>query len=215
MRPRNGVVLVVALVLTAASCSSGSTPTSTTDQGEVDAAQAGDTVRLENEGGALEGHTPRGFAGMGTGLFVGDNLNPGFPDGDGVQLFVSFDLPEGGPVPISAVLSSDALSVSGRPFEDLGVLRAEPVSYDQFGPDLFELDPDGDAVDCERTGDVAVQCDVTAAVAGAVAAGDDRAQFRLRFDQAADNDGQPDLASFFLTDSNTNEPGIFTLEVQL
>lgn len=35
---------------------------------------------------------------MGTGLFAGDNLNPGFPNGDGVQIFLTFDLrglPEG------------------------------------------------------------------------------------------------------------------------
>ncbi len=38
-------------------------------------------------------------------------------------------------------------------------------------------------------------------------------QFRLRFSSVADNDGQPDLALFYLTDSNTNEPGIFELSI--
>lgn len=50
------------------------------------------TIILENQGGNMEGHTPRGFQGMGTGLFTGDNLNPNFPEGDGVQLFLTFDL---------------------------------------------------------------------------------------------------------------------------
>ena len=49
-------------------------------------------VTLKNHGGATEGHTPRGFSGMGTGLFAGDNLNRNFPEGDGVQIFLSFDL---------------------------------------------------------------------------------------------------------------------------
>ena len=38
-------------------------------------------------------------------------------------------------------------------------------------------------------------------------------QFRLRFDRAGDGDGSPDLAMFFITNSNTNEPGIFELEI--
>ena len=49
-------------------------------------------ILLQNQGGSMEGHTPRGFRGMGTGLFAGDNLNQRFPDGDGVQLFLTFDL---------------------------------------------------------------------------------------------------------------------------
>lgn len=34
------------------------------------------------------------LVGMGTGLFAGDDLNPGFPPGDGVQIFLTFELPE-------------------------------------------------------------------------------------------------------------------------
>ena len=48
---------------------------------------------VTNQGGSLEGHTPRGFAGTGTGLFAGDNLNPAFPEGDGVQFLLTFELP--------------------------------------------------------------------------------------------------------------------------
>ena len=39
-------------------------------------------------------------------------------------------------------------------------------------------------------------------------------QFRLRFDTREDEDGEPDLARFFLTDPATNEPGIFSLTVK-
>jgi len=41
------------------------------------------------------------------------------------------------------------------------------------------------------------------------------AQFRLRFEEISDADGNPDLMMFFITTSNTNEPGIFELEVTI
>jgi len=52
---------------------------------------------------------------------------------------------------------------------------------------------------------------VTDSVQSAFDAGETRFQFRLRFDQAGDGDGRADLAMFFVTESNTNQPGIFTL----
>jgi len=39
-------------------------------------------------------------------------------------------------------------------------------------------------------------------------------QFRIRFETVDDSDGQADLALFYLTDSNTNEPGIFSLTIE-
>lgn len=170
-------------------------------------------LQIRNHGGSLEGHTPRGFAGSGTGLFVGDNLNPGIPDGEGVQIWLSFDLSEATPTPTRAVLRSAALTVRGTPFADLGALRVEPVSYDSFSPELFDHPSTGAAVTCDRVGDRGIECDVTEAVARAIHAGEDRAQLRLKFDTAGDNDGEADLAMFFLTDSNTNERGIFTLNL--
>jgi hypothetical protein len=161
----------------------------------------------------MEGHTPRGFAGSGTGLFVGDNLNSGFPDDDGVQLWLSFALPASGAAPTQAVLSSDVMTVAGSPFEDLGTLLAEPVTYDGFGPQLFDLAADGPAVDCQRVGAERLECDVTDAVTAALGSGSQSAQFRLRFERVADGDGNQDLALFFLTDSNINEPGIFHLDL--
>ncbi len=161
----------------------------------------------------MEGHTPRGFAGSGTGLFVGDNLNAGFPDDDGVQLWLSFALPSSGSAPARAVLSSDLMSVAGNPFEDLGTLLAEPVTYDGFGPQLFDLAADGPAVDCERVGAERLECDVTDAVTAALESASQSAQFRLRFERVADGDGSQDLALFFLTDSNINESGTFHLDL--
>ncbi|MHA1570176.1 MAG: hypothetical protein ACTSWM_00035 [Alphaproteobacteria bacterium] len=182
------------------------------------AAWAQDKIELvvPNQGGALEGHTPRGFRGMGTGLFAGDNLNRGFPNGDGVQFFLSFDLsglPDG--AIDRAELRSDHLQVAGDPFGDLGVLRVETISYRQFSPDLWNQETTGEACVLAQTAVRPVACDVTAAVAEAVAGGQAMAQFRLRLDRASDSDGAADLAMFFISGSNNNEPGIFTLTVSL
>ncbi len=170
-------------------------------------------LRLANQGGSDEGHTPRGFAGMGTGLFAGDDLNPNFPDGDGVQTFLTFALPPDLGDPTVALLTSDSLEVSGTPFDDLGPLRAESVSYVDFGPDLFDEIPDGVAVECSRVGEHGLTCDVTDAVVADISNGQDVTQFRLRFDAADDGDGAQDLAAFFDSDPNTNRPGLFTLEL--
>jgi hypothetical protein len=200
----------VALVLLASACGSSDSDTENGSAGVAPAASDG--LVVENQGGSMEGHTPRGFAGSGTGLFVGDNLNPGFPDGDGVQAFLTFDIGGTGDVPAGAVLRSRVMSVEGDPFADLGALSAEPVIYDAFGRDLFDLAASGPAVVCE-VDSTGIECDVTAALQSAVESGQPRAQFRVKFDRAGDSDGEPDLALFFLTDSNTNEPGIFTLEL--
>jgi len=197
----------LALALVFAACSAAAAPDTTA---AILGTDPSSTTILSNQGGALEGHTPRGFAGMGTGLFAGDNLNPNFPDGDGVQIYLTFEAPSLVNVS-SAVLSSDALTVRGAPFEDLGALLAEPVTYDVFGTALFDLDPIGPAATCQRVGSSGIACDVTDSVRASLDAGETRFQFRLRFDQAGDGDGRADLAMFFVTDSNTNQPGIFTL----
>ncbi len=162
----------------------------------------------------MEGHTPRGFAGSGTGLFVGDNLNPGFPDGDGVQVFLTFDLPTNLDQPSQVLLTSDALQVDGTPFEDLGTLLIEPVTYDTFGPHLFDLAADGPATECIRSAEHSISCEVTGSVAQVTSNDAATVQFRLYFERPGDSDQSQDLAKFFRTDSNTNEPGLFTLEIQ-
>ncbi len=205
----------IAVALFGAACSSGDGDGSGSIDDAVPVASSGDPVVVENQGGSLEGHTPRGFAGMGTGLFVGDNLNPGFPDGDGVQLFVTFDLPDTLGSTDRVVLRSDSLQVRGDPFADLGVLSAAPVTYTEFGPHLFDMELDGEPIGCTRVGDFSIECDVSSAF-GALGAQDGqnakRVQFRLRFDQAGDRDGTADLAMFNRGDSNTNEAGLFRLE---
>ncbi|MFV9672270.1 MAG: hypothetical protein ACNYZH_03505 [Acidimicrobiia bacterium] len=199
--------LTVVLMLFAAACTNTAvTPTTDTPPA------APPVVSIANQGGSMEGHTPTGFAGMGTGLFVGDNLNPSFPEGQGVQTYLTFSLPTD--VSIShARIASDALTTVGSPFVDLGALLAEPVVYDAFGPELFDLAASGDAVSCRVTGDTSIECDVTAAVHSALTEGHDAVQFRLRFELPADNDGQPDLAMFYRSDSNTNGAGLFTLDL--
>jgi hypothetical protein len=167
---------------------------------------------IPNEGGENEGHTPIGFPGMGTGLFAGDNLNSQFPDGDGVQAFLTFALPES-LTATSATLRSNVLQSRGTPFDDLGALVAERVEYTEFGPHLFDLPSSGDPSVCTVIGGTAIACDVTKAVQSAAAEGAPSVQFRLRFERVADNDGQADLAMFYRSDSNTNEEGLFVLVV--
>lgn len=174
------------------------------------------TRLLPNQGGAMEGHTPRGFRGMGTGLFAGDNLNPGFPNGDGVQMFLSFDLrdlPDG--EVRSAVLRAGSARIQGNPFRDLGALRGEEIRYRRFSSALWNKAPKG--ASCifaeSRTGPFA--CDLTKAVQRSRADGYRYAQFRLRLDKAGDGDGRPDMVMFFKSNSNTNEPGIFELTVDI
>ena len=213
--------VLVALAVIAAACGSGDsaaapatdpTPAEPTDA-EVDNGGSF-TLSIPNNGTtALEGHTPRGFAGTGTGLFAGDNLNPNFPNGDGVQIWLSFAVPDGTATPTSATLRSDVLSTSGNVFEALGNLQAAPVSYEAFGPELFDLESTGDLVTCERPTDSSLTCDVSSAAAAAIDAGDPFVQLRLTFEEVSDSDGEQDLAQFFLTDSNTNEPGIFFLDL--
>ena len=197
--------LILSLALVTAACTSAADRPAT----EPPPATAA-VVSIANEGGTMEGHTPTGFAGMGTGLFVGDNLNPSFPEGQGVQTYLTFSLPAD--VLISgARIASDALAVVGSPFEDLGVLLIEPVEYRAFGPELFDLDASRDPVACRVTGSSLIECDVTDAVQTAVDNGRETVQFRLRFERTGDNDGRADLAMFYRSDSNTNEVGLFTL----
>lgn len=200
--------VATALALIAAACGGG-------DDGGTRSADDGPrSIALTNHGGDLEGHTPRGFAGSGTGLFIGDNLNPDFPEGEGIQLLLTFELPDDVDQVLSASITTDVMEVRGDPFTTLGLIEAEPVSYDEFGPQLFDLAADGDAVDCLRVGPSGLICDVTEAAVAGVDAGRDRLQFRLQFQNLADNDGEQDLALFHLTDTNRNERGIFVLNLR-
>jgi len=104
--------------------------------------------------------------------------------GDGVQLFVSFALPQDLAPPTEVFRYSDALHTRGAPFEDLGPLQVVPVTYESFGPPLFDLEADGPPSPCEREIDAVLRCDVTSSVTAALASGRDRAQFRLRFERA-------------------------------
>jgi hypothetical protein len=194
-------------LLTAAACTASAEPVSTASDATSD-----DIVRVANEGGSLEGHTRTAFAGMGTGLFAGDDLNPSFPEGVGVQTYLTFVLPSGLDVERASIVS-EALQVSGTPFEDLGPLVAEPVAYDSFGPELFDLAATGPHTECTVMSQTSIECDATEAVQVAARDGLTDVQFRLRFEKPGDNDGLPDLALFFRTDSNTNEPGLFELVI--
>lgn len=173
-------------------------------------------VTLSNQGGNMEGHTPIGFRGMGTGLFAGDNLNPSFPNGDGVQTFLTFDLSTLGQTEVvTATLRSRHARVVGTPFEDLGNLVAEEIRYDRFSPDLWQLKSPPITTSCVLASRAQgpYECDVTDAVKRSLGDGYGFAQFRVRFEMPGDSDGAQDMVMFFITGSNTNEAGIFELVV--
>jgi len=182
----------------------------------TDSTSLSKVILLQNQGGEMEGHTPRGFPGMGTGLFAGDNLNPRFPNGDGVQLFLTFDLSSVPPgTVVAALLRSENASVSGMPLKDLGPLRAEEIRYSEFSTALWNLEKLSGGDDCEfaTSAQGPFRCDLADAVRRSLNDSYPFAQFRILFDRAGDSDGSQDLVAFFIADSNTNQPGIFELEV--
>ncbi len=212
------LLAIIGLVLLAA-CGGGSPTEPSTRPTSVPAvSDYGQPVSLtlENHGGAMVGHTPRGFQGSGAGLFAGDNLNQNFPNGDGVQIFLTFDLTGVPPGRVeSAVLRAANATVIRTPFEDLGALRAEEFRFEGFSSQLWNAAPVAGGAACtlaESAGEP-VTCDVSGAVQGSLDDSYRYAQFRVRFDQAGDGDGEQDLVAFFKSDSNTNEPGIFLLDV--
>ena len=215
------LTVALALALLAAACGSSDDSAAdagvSADAGSAPAAEAGSlpSVIIANHGaGDLEGHTPRGFQGSGTGLFAGDELNPNFPQDDGVQIWLTFTLPPDLGEVTGATLRSDALTVRGNPFETLGSLQAAPVRFDAFGPPIVGVaEPVGPSVTCPDPTGSSFSCDVTEAALAELADGRDRLQIQLRFEGVSDPDGEQDMALFFLTDSNTNEPGIFQLEL--
>ncbi|GMQ94478.1 MAG: hypothetical protein BMS9Abin12_1970 [Acidimicrobiia bacterium] len=202
------LALASGVLLIASACSSASTPATTS----TDFTTKPD-VAISNDGGSLEGHTPTAFPGTGTGLFAGDNLNASFPEGVGVHMYLTFALPSALSVG-GARITSDALQVAGSPFEDLGPLLVEPVAYESFAPEVFDLPSIGSATECRVVDNTSIECDVTSAVQTAVDRGEDTAQFRIRFTRLADNDGKQDLAMFFRSDSNSNEAGLFMLTIE-
>lgn len=182
------------------------------DDGDTGLPGPADAQTVGNRGDNTEGHTPTEFQGSGSGLIAGDNLNADFPDTSGVQLFISFDYQPTSSVG-TATVTSDALQVQGSPLEDLGEIRIEPVTYDAFGPNLWNLVNDANPVPCDVDVEAGTfSCDVSDPVAQRSAQG--VTQFRILFETPTDGDGQQDLVLFNRGDSNANEPGIFELTIE-
>ena len=189
-------------------------PTAQSSAAPEPATEDSPEVILTNDGTTeFEGHTPLGFQGSGVGLFAGDNLNPNFPNGEGIQILLHFALDPSVQVPETAILRSDVMSTRGDVFEALGELQAAPVSYETFSSELWNIEPTGDAVTCDRLTDTSLSCDVTDAARAAIEAGDDAIQIQLTLEQVSDSDGEQDLVLFNNGDSNINEPGLFTLNL--
>ncbi len=214
------LLLLLGGVVLLAACGSDDVPSESANDptapatSSVSATALDSSVTIPNDGGSLEGHTPRGFNGMGTGLFAGDELNSNFPPDDGVQIWLTFAFPADVATAETAELRSDALTVRGNPFEALGPLEIAPVQFAEFSPAVVDLEPVGPTVTCPMPEGSSFRCDATDAVQTALDAGDERVQLRLRFAGVSDPDGEQDMALFFLSDSNTNEPGIFELVIE-
>ncbi len=165
----------------------------------------------------MGGHTPRGFRGQGGGIFVGDNLNSRFPNGDGVQAFISFDISQHhGRDMQTAVLSTNFLNVHGTPFKDLGAIIFEWVQFSKFSSTLWNIPADA-AAGCSlivALPDRYAECDLTKPVQDALAEKATFLQFRLRFEAASDSDGQQDLALFNRGLVNVNEGGVLALTLR-
>lgn len=173
-----------------------------------------EAILISNEGGNMEGHTPRGFSGSGTGLFAGDNLNQNFPNTDGVQLFLSFPLEEVKEERIrSAVLFSDNLHIRGNPFENLGSLLVKDTTYETFSSKVWNNEAGDIVCEIEQQADSFVSCDITDHLEYVLLDGREFLQFIVHFEKITDGDGEPDLALFYKSDSNTNEKGLFMLRV--
>ncbi|MBL4644513.1 MAG: hypothetical protein JKX80_01465 [Candidatus Pacebacteria bacterium] len=174
----------------------------------------GSVITIFNEGGTAGGHTPRGFSGMGSGLFAGDNLNPNFPEGDGVQTFITFDVSQiTDSEKASAVLRANDIKINGTPFEDLGNLVVDAVSYDVFSRDLWDSSIVGSVCTLATKRTDAYECDVSSFIQQILADGEQKVQFRIRFESAGDSDGEQDMVFFYMRDSNSNEVGVFELEI--
>lgn len=165
-----------------------------------------------NQGSSMEGHTPRGFAGKGTGLFVGDDINAAFPEGDGVQAYLTFDVSGVEGKPKSATLRAKSPEVLGTPFADLGKLHVEQVSYESFGKHLWDLKSEHDPIVFESRADGPFEVDVSEVVRRVGNAEGDTVQLRARFERAGDGDGEMDAVQFG-REMNANEPGLLELEI--
>lgn len=181
--------------------------------GDVENVHEGSLLIL-NQGDSLEGHTPRGFSGSGTGLFVGDNLNENFPDGDGLRIFLTFNIDKLKNKKVkSAVLISEDVHVEGTPFKDLGTLSLFETTYVEFSSKIWNNEISDNVCSAESIIEGVFSCDITEHIQRISREGKDVAQFIFQFERAGDNDGSKDLALFYKTDSNTNERGIFYIRI--
>jgi hypothetical protein len=159
------------------------------------------TARRLRESAAVEIQLTNGVFNDGTPI---DPASGGVGDSNFANVFfkllVTFALPE---LPVgaeleSAVLDANQERVDGTPFQDLGELEANHVSFEALDLNAFndaplaELDPlSTDAVVGTKS------IDVTAAVADDLANAATRAgrsQYRFEFATATDNDGTRDIS---------------------
>ena len=171
-------------------------------------------ILIPNSGEEYEGHTPIGFSGSGIGLFVGDNLNSNFPNRDGLQTFLTFDIEQIGNTKVkSAVLVSQNAHIVGNPFKDLGKLAVFETEYGDFTAKVWNTETKEEVCSVGEIIDGEFICDITEHIERLLREEKTLAQFIMKFEQLSDNDEQSDLLLFYESDSNKNEPGIFNIRV--
>ena len=94
-------------------------------------------------------------------------------------------------------------------------MRSEEIRYSKFYSALRNLETLSDGAVCEfaTSPNGPFQCSLDETVQRSLDDSYPLAQFRLLMHRAGDADGIPDMVDFFVSNSNTNQPGIFELEV--
>ena len=143
-------------------------------------------------------------------------MNQNFPEGDGVQIFLTFDLSFVQETITEARLQApkENIHFSGTHLEDWGNLIVEEVRYDTFSSKLWDLGSSGNGCIFATSEEGPFECDVSSIVTNSLNDNYRYAQSRIRFENPGDNDGQQDMVMFYITNSNTNERGIFELVIE-
>ena len=99
----------------------------------------------------------------------------------------------------------------------MGTLRAEEIGYSKFSSALWNLEAHASGAGCEFAISPSglFQCGLAETVQRSLNDPYPLAPFRLLQDRAGDGDGVPDMVAFLISNSNTNQTGIFELEVTM
>jgi hypothetical protein len=129
-----------------------------------------------------------------TSICVGDSISTGEPTYKGFMTFDLRDLPANLVAITAADLGWVVSGMFGTPFDDLGTLRIEPVSFEVIGDAAFSGNNVAEPANMSAQGGIGASA--SASVLPAVSAdwaSDNESQFRLAFATGSDQDGVADL----------------------